>query len=117
MPAPRREGWTMLDLLEVKNVSKAYRAKAGEVKAKIIVFHGADDTFIPAEKVEDFKREMRDANVDMTFVSYPGVIHSFTNPDATELGKKFNLPLAYNADADKKSWEELKKFLAGVFKK
>jgi dienelactone hydrolase len=92
-------------------------AKAGEVKAKIIVFHGADDKFIPAEKVEAFKKEMKDAKVDMTFISYPGAIHSFTNPDATDLGKKFNLPLAYNADADKKSWGELKKFLSEIFKK
>jgi hypothetical protein len=31
------------------------------------------------------------------------------------LGKKFNMPIAYNADTDKKSWEEMKKFLSMIF--
>ncbi len=42
-------------------------------------------------------------------------MHSFTNPEATELGKKLNLPIAYNADADKKSWGEMKDFLKNIF--
>jgi dienelactone hydrolase len=50
------------------------------------------------------------------FISYPGAVHSFTVPEADELGKKFNMPIAYNAEADKKSWDELKKFLKAIFK-
>jgi len=50
-------------------------------------------------------------------MAYPGAIHSFTNPDADEYAKKFNLPLGYNAEADKKSWEELRKFLEKIFKR
>ena len=92
-------------------------AEPGMVKAKIIVFNGADDKFVPVEQIEAFKKEMTDANVDFRFINYPGAIHSFTNPDATALGKKFNLPLGYNAEADKKSWEEMKKFLDTIFKK
>ena len=42
-------------------------------------------------------------------------MHSFTNPEATELGKKLNLPIAYNADADKKYWGEMKDFLKNIF--
>lgn len=92
-------------------------AKAGMVKAKIMVFHGADDKFMTPEQIEAFKKEMTDAKADYTFISYPGAIHSFTNPDATELGKKYNIPLAYNADADKKSWEEMKNFFTDIFSK
>ena len=44
-------------------------------------------------------------------------MHAFTNPEATELGKKFNLPLAYNAKVDKESKAEALKFFASVFKK
>lgn len=58
---------------------------------------------------------MSEANVDYTFISYPGAVHSFTSPDADALGKKFNMPIAYNADADKKSWDELKMFLKKIF--
>ena len=53
----------------------------------------------------------------LIIISYIGAVHSFTNPEADVYGKKFNLPLAYNADADRKSWEELKKFFGMIFKK
>jgi dienelactone hydrolase len=91
-------------------------AQPGMVKAKILVLNGADDKFIPTEQIEAFKQEMKSAGADFQFISYPGAVHSFTNPEATALGKKFNLPLAYNADADKKSWVELKEFLNRIFK-
>ena len=91
-------------------------AQPGTVKAKILVLHGADDKFIPPEQIEAFKQEMKSAGVDFQFISYPAAIHSFTNPEADELGKKFNMPVGYNADADKKSWEELKNFLNTIFK-
>ena len=92
-------------------------ASPGSVKAKVLVLHGADDKFTSPEQVEAFKKEMKAAGADLKFISYPGAVHSFTNPEADELGKRFNLPLAYNAEADKKSWAELKKFLAAIFKK
>jgi dienelactone hydrolase len=92
-------------------------AEPGMVKAKIRVYTGADDKFVPAEAVAAFKKEMTDAKVDFKVVSYPGALHAFTNPEATQLGKKFNLPLAYNAKADKESWEDMKKFFDTIFKK
>jgi len=92
-------------------------AEAGKVKAKLRVYNGQDDKFTPQQAIDAFKKEMTDAKVDFQFINYPGAVHSFTNPDATELGKKFNLPLAYNADADKKSWEDMTKFFAEIFKK
>ncbi len=92
-------------------------AQPGGVKAKILVLHGADDKFVTPEQIEAFRKEMKDAGADFRFIAYPGAIHSFTNPDADEYAKKFNLPLGYNAEADKKSWEELRRFLAMIFKK
>lgn len=92
-------------------------AKQGRVKAKIRVYNGADDKFISQEAIDAFMDEMMAAKVDFQFVSYAGAVHAFTNPDATELGKKFGLPLAYNADADGKSWEDMTTFLKEIFKK
>ena len=91
-------------------------AQPGGVKAKILVLHGGADKFITPEQIEAFKEEMKSAGADFQFISYPGATHSFTNPDADELGKRFNMPIAYNADADKKSWDELKEFLKKIFK-
>ncbi len=92
-------------------------AQPGGVKAKVRVYNGADDKFVPGEAIAAFKKEMDDAKVDYRFISLPGAVHSFTNPDATELGKKFNLPLAYNEKADKDSWEDMTKFFKELFSK
>ncbi len=90
-------------------------AEPGAVKAKILVLHGADDKFVKAEQIENFKEEMKAAGADFRFISYPGAIHSFTNPDADELGRKFNIPIGYNREADRRSWEELKTFMKKIF--
>ncbi|MBI5179678.1 MAG: dienelactone hydrolase family protein [Nitrospinae bacterium] len=93
------------------------KAQKGAVKAKVMVANGADDPFQTAEQVAAFKQEMADAAVDLRFFSYPGAVHSFTNPEATEYGKQFKIPLAYNEQADKASWSELAKFFKEVFAK
>ncbi len=90
-------------------------AKPGDVKAKILVLHGGADKFTTPEQIERFKQEMKDAGADFRFISYPGALHSFTNPEADDLAKKFNMPIGYNAEADKESWGELKKFLKEIF--
>ncbi len=90
-------------------------ALPGGIRAKILVLHGADDKFVTAEQITAFKNEMKDAGADLKFISYPGAVHSFTNPDADMYAKKFKLPLGYDAAADKKSWDELKLFLEKIF--
>jgi dienelactone hydrolase len=90
-------------------------AQPGKIKARIISFSGEADPTIGADKVAAFKKEMESAGVHYRVVTYPGAKHAFTNPDADELGKKFNLPIAYNAEADKDSWEQAKVFLSSVF--
>lgn len=97
------------------NLGTETPAKPGTVKAKILVLHGADDPLVPAEQVDAFKREMDAAGAGYAFIAYPGALHAFTNPAATENGKKFGLPLAYDKQADERSWAELLGFLRGVF--
>lgn len=81
-------------------------AQPGKVKAKVRVYNGADDPFVKAGDIEALKNEMKAAGVDYAIVSYPGAKHAFTNPDIDAVGEKFQLPLAYNAEADKKSWAD-----------
>lgn len=97
------------------SLGSEHPAKHGMVKARIVSFTGEDDPMIGADKVAAFKQEMDQAGADYRVVTYPGVKHSFTNPAADELGKKFNLPLAYNAEADKDSWQQTTVFLREVF--
>jgi dienelactone hydrolase len=79
-------------------------APAGQVKARVASFTGAADPMIPDAQVEAFRQEMTQAGVDFTTVVYPGVKHSFTNPDADEYARRFNMPLGYDAAADEDAW-------------
>jgi dienelactone hydrolase len=84
-------------------------------KAEILVCHGEADSFVNAE-VAPFKKQMDSIGKSYTFKSYPGATHAFTNPDATETGKKFKMPIEYNAAADSASWNDMKEFFGRIFK-
>jgi dienelactone hydrolase len=85
---------------------------SGAVKARVLVLTGAADPMVPAEQVEAFTGQMRAAGASIEVVSYPGVQHSFTNPRADSVGMD---GLAYDAEADRQSWEALLRLLAEVF--
>ena len=89
----------------------------GMVKAKILVLNGADDPFIKKEQYVQFEGDLKAANADYKVIMYPGAVHAFTNPEATAMGKKFNLPLRYDAKANKQAEAEASKFFARLFKK
>jgi len=99
------------------SLATGHPAERGEVKSKILVCNGADDKFIPTEDIQKFKAEMKTANADYQFINYPGAVHGFSNPDATEMGKKFSIKIAYNANADRKSWLEMQKLFKKVFRR
>ena len=91
-------------------------AQKGAVKAKLLVMNGAADPFVKPEAISAVKQEMTQAGVEYKFINYPDAVHAFTNKEADNFGKQFNLPLAYNAKADQQSWQEMQKFLKAVFK-
>ncbi len=86
------------------------------IKAQILICHGEADDFVNKE-VEPFKKEMDSAGIEYTFKSYPNATHAFTNPGATEKGKKFNMPIQYNAAADSASWNDMRAFFDRIFVK
>lgn len=84
----------------------------GSIKGKVLVQTGADDPMVPPAAVDAFKAKMTAAGVDYKVISYPGARHAFTNPDADKAG----MPgLAYNADADQKSFAAMLAFFKTVF--
>lgn len=82
---------------------------AKNIKGQILVNHGAIDPFVKPEEVQAFLKEMNDAKVNYQFNSYSGAVHSFTDKGA---GSDISKGQAYNAQADKRSWEAFKNFLA-----
>lgn len=83
---------------------------AKNIKAKVLVLHGADDPAVPQEEVLAFQDEMRKAKVDWQMIAYGGAVHSFSDPEANSPPTS-----VYNEKAAKRSWEAMKQFLAEVF--
>lgn len=92
-------------------------AEKGKEKAFILVCNGAADKSVTPEQIQNFKTEMDSAGVHYNFVNYEGATHTFTNPDADSIGKKFNMPVAYNEKADKESWQEMVNLFKQIFGK
>lgn len=93
-------------------------ADAQNIKAKVLVLHGADDPKAPLEQVVAFRDEMRAAEqaghpVDWQLIMYGNAVHSFTNPDS---GNDPSTGVAYNEKADRRSWEAMKVFFGEIFK-
>ncbi len=87
------------------------------LKARVLVCYGGKDKFVSQHDVEVFKHQLDSIRVDNTFKFFANATHAFTNPDATKLGKEFNMPIEYNADADRDSWNDMKVFFNRIFKK
>jgi dienelactone hydrolase len=96
------------------SLAPAQPAQRGTYKAKTLVCLGADDPFVSKEERAAFQKEMSAAGVACEFVEYPRVLHGFTVPAATERGKKYGLPLAFDAKADQDSWRRLEALLAAA---
>lgn len=86
---------------------------AKNITCKVLVCHGADDPHVPFEQVQAFFEEMSSADVDYQFIAYGGAVHAFTEKEA---GDDPSRGAAYDADAERRSWEHMKLFFAELFK-
>lgn len=87
------------------------------LKAKILICQGASDKFVSPKDAVAFKQKLDSIGADCTLKIYANATHAFTNPAATKLGKEFNLPIEYNAAADKDSWNDMEVFFIRIFNK
>jgi dienelactone hydrolase len=91
---------------------KPMLASHDKLVAKVLALHGADDPFVKQTEVAAFMDEMRAAGADWQLVQYGGAVHSFSNPRSGDDPSK---GVAYNALADRRSWDEITRFLADLF--
>ncbi|HLH01077.1 MAG TPA: dienelactone hydrolase family protein [Bryobacteraceae bacterium] len=87
-------------------------AVRGEFKAKVLVCHGALDPFVTLEHVKAFADEMQNTGTDWQVNIYGGAMHGFTNPAADQFGRP---GVAYNKEADERSWAAMKQLFAESF--
>lgn len=81
------------------------------IKAKLLIMHGAIDPFVPAEELATFKKELDDAKIDYQLIIYSGAVHAFTQKQA---GNDTKAGAAYNENADKRSFQAMKDFLTEI---
>ena len=94
------------------NLDTPHPGDAKNIKAKILVCHGANDPVVTRDKVEAFQDEMRNAGVDWEMIIYANAVHSFTNPDS---GDNPSSGVAYNKEADTRSWKAMQDFFKEIF--
>ena len=99
-------------------------AKQGINLKGVVSFHGGLNTPTPAKKgqlltpmlvLTAFEAQVKAAGGTIEVVVYPHAQHGFTNPEATALGKKLEMPISYNAEADKASWTKMQEFMHAIF--
>jgi dienelactone hydrolase len=78
------------------------------IKASVLILHGAIDPFVPKADFDGFFKGMNEAKVDYQLISYSNAVHSFTDKGA---GNDNSKGAAYNELADKRSWIAMKNFL------
>jgi dienelactone hydrolase len=87
--------------------------QAKAIKAKVLICHGALDSFIPEATIQKVRDAFEKAKVDYEMNYYGGAVHSFTVPEADKAGMK---GIAYNAPADHRSWKSMLRLFDEVFK-
>ncbi|WP_028241179.1 dienelactone hydrolase family protein [Stutzerimonas azotifigens] len=90
------------------------RAVPGSVKARVLVEHGAADSMVSSDDAAALTAEMIQAGADFRLVSLPGAKHGFSNPGADAFQAK-GVDVAYDEAADKRSWDDMKRFFAETF--
>jgi dienelactone hydrolase len=81
-------------------------------KARLLVCHGAQDSFIPEETVQKFRAALDKGQADYVMIYYAGARHSFTVPTANEHGIE---GIRYDKKADERSWRHMREFFEACF--
>lgn len=105
-----RMGLAMRGVVSFHGLLKVGEPLAEKVRARLLVLHGQDDPKVPPSDVASFAEEMKRVGADWQLHAYPGVVHAFTIPTANDPA----FGTVYDADADRRSWLEMKRFFEEV---
>ncbi len=92
------------------NLDTPNPADAKQIKAPVLVLHGADDPAVPKEQVDGFIAEMKATDVDWQMNSYGNAVHSFTDPYANVPGRN-----EYHPEVAKRAFQAMNNLLDEVF--
>jgi dienelactone hydrolase len=84
------------------------------IKAKILICHGALDSFIKEETIQAVRGAYEKGGVDYELIYFGGAVHSFTVPEANSKEIK---GIRYDPAADRRSWAAMQALFSEVFAK
>lgn len=79
------------------------------LKAAVLILHGADDPHVKQETIDACLAQFRKTKIDWQMVSYGNTVHSFTNPQADRDTAR------YQPASARRAWAATLAFLAEVF--
>jgi len=85
-------------------------ARAGDIKAALLVVHGAADPVCPKAQRDAFEAEMEAAKANWRMLTFGHLVHSFCEPEANVPGMA-----QYNEPAARESYRLIDTFIADAF--
>lgn len=77
-------------------------ARVGAIQCEIVAYCGGNDPYSPTEQINTFRAEMAAAKAPFQITVFDNVSHGFTDPAVDALERP---GIAYDAAADKASWD------------
>jgi dienelactone hydrolase len=85
-------------------------AKPGDIKAALLVMHGAADPAVPKAQRDAFEAEMEAAKASWQMLTFGHLVHSFCEPEADVPGLA-----EYNEEAARQSYRLIDQFITDAF--
>jgi len=83
------------------------------IRGAVMLFFGSDDPLIPSEEVKAICDELSTADLDWQMIIYGEAVHGFAN---SEYGFDTEDGIAYNYNADLRSWDVMKLFFQEILR-
>jgi dienelactone hydrolase len=82
------------------------------IRAKVLVLHGAEDPHVPEQSIARFMNTMDRLEVDWQMIYYGHAVHSFTNRGADDLNMR---GVAFDENANRRSRQHMRTFFDELF--
>lgn len=92
------------------DLKTAAPAKAGDVKAALLVIHGTPDPVVPKADRDAFEAEMDAAGAKWQMLLFSGLLHAYTDDDSNVPGVAI-----YDANATRQTYALMHAFIADAF--
>ena len=112
-----RRGYAFTGVVNVHGaVGSKNVAKPGAVKSPVLWLKGQYDAYIPSKMAKKFDGEMKKAQAQVKVITYENAFNGFSNPLASKIGKKNQLPIKFDPKVSRAANHEIHVFLDKVMR-